>query len=81
MHAALPGRPLTLPRPQNFSKPQVASKPCSVDEKVDITLDAQLSADPSGRPLKSFQWAYTSDASDAKLDALVAAANTRTGAR
>ena len=60
---------------------QVASEPCSEGDGADVTLDASLSRDPSGRPLKSVEWALAVDspANSSVLSTLLAAANARVG--
>jgi len=68
--------PLLTPQHNNA---QTLSRPCLPGDTLDVTLDASLSYDPSGRPLKSIVWSIASG-SDATLLDLLEAANNKTGA-
>jgi hypothetical protein len=65
--------PKTHPTPR-----QALVKPCRANASADALLDASLSYDPSGRPLRSVAWAFapgsaTDDALQALLDQATAA--------
>lgn len=59
---------------------QTISQPCKVGDALEVTIDASGSKDTSGRPLASIQWSLVSGTDDSsKLQALLTAANARTG--